>query len=70
MILWTHDMNSQNMISEQMQSLFDIIWVLQAEVADLRASRTLTPSLSQENSTSIATMKSEKLSDPLMFEDN
>ena len=63
-------MNSQNMTSEQMQSLFDIIWALQAEVADLRASHTLILSSSQENLISIATTKSEKLSDPLMFESN
>ena len=53
-----------------MQSLFDTIRALQAEVADLRASRTLTPSSSQGNSTSIATTKSEKLPDPPMFGGN
>src|SRR5204863_2491940 len=63
-------MDSQNMILKQMQSFFDIIQVLQAEVADLRASHTLTLSSSQENLISIATMKSEKLSDPLMFGSN
>ena len=63
-------MNLQNMISEQMQSLFDIIQALQTEVTDLRASCTLISSLSQENSISIVTMKSEKLSDSLMFENN
>ena len=63
-------MNLQNMISEQMQSLFDIIQVLQTEVTDLKALCTLTFRLSQENSISIAIMKSEKLSDLLMFEDN
>ena len=69
-ILQTHDMNLQNMISKQMQSLFNIIWVLQTEVTDLRASHTLIFSSLQENLTSIATTKSEKLSDLLMFENN
>src|SRR5204862_7139069 len=68
--LQTHDMNSQNMISEQMQSLFNIIQALQTEVADLKASHTLTFSSSQENSISITIIKSEKLSDSLMFESN
>ena len=63
-------MNFQNMISEQMQSFFDIIWVLQTEVTDLKASCTLIFSLSQENLIFIMTTKSEKLSDLLMFEDN
>jgi len=63
-------MNPQNMISEQMQSLFNIIQALQAEVTDLKASHTLISSSSQENSTPIATTKSEKLSDPPMFENN
>ena len=63
-------MNFQNMTLKQMQSLFDIIQVLQAEIADLRASHTLIFSLSQENLTSIVIMKSEKLSDLLIFEDN
>ena len=70
MTLQTHNMNPQNMILKQMQSLFNIIQALQAEVADLRASRTLTPSSSQGNSTSIATTKSEKLPDPPMFGGN
>src|SRR5436190_22346069 len=70
MILQTHDMNFQNMISEQMQSLFNIIQALQTEVADLKASHTLTFSSSQENLISIATTKSEKLSDSFMFESN
>ena len=70
MTLRTHDMDPQNMTPEQMQSLFDTIRALQAEVADLRASRTLTPSSSQGNSISIATTKSEKLPDPPMFGGN
>ena len=70
MILWTHNMNFQNMILKQMQLLFDIIWVLQTEVADLKASCTLIFNLSQENLISIVTMKLKKLSDSLMFENN
>ncbi len=70
MILWTHDMDFQNMTLKQMQSLFNIIQALQTEIADLRASCTLTLSLSQENLISIVIMKSEKLSDLLMFENN
>lgn len=70
MTLQTHDMDLQNMTSEQMQSLFNIIQVLQAEVAELRASHTLIFSSSQENSISIATTKSEKLSDSFMFNSN
>ena len=49
MILQTHNMNFQNMILKQMQSLFDIIWVLQTEITNLKALHTLTLSLSQEN---------------------
>ena len=63
-------MNFQNMILKQMQSLFNIIWVLQTEIADLKASHTLILSSSQENSISIVTMKLKKLSDLLMFGDN
>ena len=70
MTLQTHDMNSQNMILKQIQSFFDIIQVLQIEVTDLKASCTLIFSSSQENLISITIMKSEKLSDLLMFEDN
>ena len=70
MILQTHDMNLQNMILKQMQSLFNIIQALQAEVADLKASCTLTFNLSQENSISIVIMKLKKFSDSLMFENN
>ncbi len=70
MILQTHNMNSQNMTPEQMQSLFNIIQALQAEVTELRASHTLTLSLSQENSISIIIIKSEKLFDSLMFDNN
>ena len=53
-----------------MQSLFDIIQVLQAEVTDLRVSHTLIFSSSQGNLISIATTKLKKLSDSLMFESN
>ena len=63
-------MNFQNIISEQMQSLFNIIQALQTEVTDLKASHTLILSLSQENVISIAITKSEKLSDLLMFRNN
>ena len=69
-ILQTHNMNLQNMILKQMQSLFDIIQALQTEVTDLKASHILIFSSSQENSIFIAIMKSEKLSDLLMFESN
>ena len=69
-VLQTHNMNFQNMILKQMQSFFDIIWALQTEVTDLKASHTLIFSSSQENLISIMTTKSEKLSDLLMFEDN
>src|SRR5436190_6567446 len=69
-ILQTHNMNLQNMILKQMQSLFDIIQALQTEVTDLKASHTLIFSSSQENLISIMTTKSEKLSDLLMFENN
>src|SRR5436190_17910390 len=70
MILQIHDMNTQNLTLEQVQSLFDIIQALQAEVADLKISHTLTFSSSLENMISIAIVKSEKLSDLLMFRDN
>jgi hypothetical protein len=63
-------MDPQNLTPEQVQSLFDTIRTLQAEVADLRASRTLTPSSSQGNAIPIATAKSEKLPDPPMFGGN
>ena len=70
MTLQTHDMNIQNLILKQVQSLFDIIQVLQAEIADLKISHTLIFSSSQENMIFIAIVKSEKLSDSLMFKDN
>ena len=63
-------MNLQNMILKQMQLFFDIIWVLQTEVADLKVSHTLIFNSSQENSISIMIMKLKKLSDLLMFESN
>ena len=63
-------MNTQNLILEQMQLLFDIIQVLQAEIADLKISHTLIFSLLQENMISIAIAKSEKLFDLLMFRSN
>ena len=63
-------MNFQNMISKQMQSFFDIIQVLQTEIADLKASCILIFSLSQENLISVAIMKLKKLSNLLMFENN
>ena len=70
MTLQTHDMNAQNLTLEQVQSLFDIIQALQAEIADLKISCTLIFSSSQENSIFIIITKSEKLSDSLMFENN
>ena len=70
MTLQTHNMNTQNLILKQMQLLFDIIQALQAEVADLKISCTLIFSSLQENMTFIAIVKSEKLSDSLMFRNN
>ena len=63
-------MNAQNLILKQVQSLFNIIQALQAEVADLKISHTLTFNLSQENMIFIIIAKSEKLSDLLMFRNN
>ena len=70
MTLQTHNMNAQNLTLEQVQSLFNIIQVLQAEVANLKISCILISSLLQENMISIAIAKSEKLSDLLMFRNN
>ena len=63
-------MNTQNLTLKQVQLLFNIIQVLQAEVADLKISHTLTFNSLQENMIFIVIAKSEKLSDLLMFEDN
>ena len=70
MTLQIHNMNAQNLILEQVQLLFNIIQALQAEVADLKISYTLTFSSSQENVIFIAIAKSKKLSDLLMFKNN
>ena len=63
-------MNIQNLTLKQVQLLFNIIQVLQAEVADLKISHTLIFSSSQKNMIFIAIVKSEKLSDLLIFENN
>jgi len=70
MTLQTYDMNIQNLILKQVQLFFNIIQALQAEVADLKISHTLTFSSLQENVISIAIAKFEKLSDSLMFRNN
>src|SRR5436190_22126971 len=70
MILQIHNMNTQNLTLEQVQSLFNIIQALQAEVADLKISHTLIFNSSQENMIFIIIVKSVKLSDSLMFRNN